>query len=171
MPAHSSRSLASPLAVGVLVGLIAALAACGGTPPKPLATLPSGSTGSVKLQSDLTAYRTTQPIGITLHNTGKTTYYVQTGQSECTPVQMQRQVGATWQNVMPCSATAQSHVSAITPGLAEPFTFAPGNAPSDPNAWAPGVYRFALQLTTSANGAGATTLVYSAGVRISAPSS
>jgi hypothetical protein len=166
-----SRHTTSILSICAFIVFAAALTGCGNTTHTTAAPLPSGSTGNVSIQADATSYRTTQPIGITLHNAGKTTYYVQTSQSECTPIQMQRQVGTTWQNVMPCSSAVQPQNAAVPPGLVEPFTLAPGNATDNPNAWAPGVYRFALQLTTAANGSGAATLIYSPGVRILVPTS
>ena len=170
MPPFVSRVLAPVCSLSVIAMLVLAVVGCGSTPSKPQATLPPGSSGSVNVLADNASYRTTQPIGVTIRNSSKTTYYVQAGQSECTPLQMQVQVGTTWQNVMPCLSGELAQAAAVTPGLVEPFTFAPGNAADDHNAWAPGVYRFVLQLTTSANGSGATTLVYSPGIRIVAPS-
>jgi hypothetical protein len=169
MLAAPSRSIAAAVVLGAILSLLLALAACGSATHTSLAPLPAGSSGSVTLQTDVSSYSTSQPIGVTLHNSGKSTYYVQTGQSECTPLQLQLQVGTGWQNVMPCPSSQQPQSSAVTPGLTEPFTFAPGNAPGDSNAWEPGVYRFALQLTTSANGSGTATLVYSPGFRIVSP--
>ena len=165
------RIIAALFALGTTLGMLVALAGCGTTKTTALAPLPAGSTGSVTIQTDIATYRTAQPIGVTVHNASKSTFYVLTGQSECTPLQMQRQVGATWQNVMPCTASEQPQSAAVTPGLIEPFTFAPGNAPSDPNSWVPGVYRFALRLTTAAGSSGTATLAYSPGIRIVAPNS
>jgi hypothetical protein len=165
------RITAALCALSASLGMLVTLAGCGTSAHTSATLLPAGTSGSITIQTDIAAYRTAQPIGVTIHNASKSTFYVQTGQSECTPLKMQRQVGTTWHTVMPCSASEQPQNAAVTPGLIEPFTFAPGNAPSDPNSWVPGVYRFALQLTTSADGSGTSTLVYSPGVRIVAPSS
>jgi hypothetical protein len=164
------RIIAALVALGASLGMLAALAGCGTSSHSSAATLPAGTSGSITIQTDIATYRTAQPIGVTIQNASKSTFYVQTGQSECTPLQMQRQVGMTWLNVMPCPVNEQPQNAAVTPGLVEPFTFAPGNASSDPNSWVPGIYRFALQLTNSADGSGTSTLVYSPGIRIVAPS-
>lgn len=170
MRLNAPRTIIALLGVGAALGALGALAGCGTVARTTAAPLPSGSAGSVTVQTDTTVYSVSQPIGVTIHNGGKTTYYAQGGQSECTLIQMQRQVGSTWQAVMPCTSGEQASRAAVTPGLVEPFTLAPGNATDNPNAWVPGVYRFAVQVTASADGKGTATLIYSPGIRIIAPS-
>ncbi|GAC1454294.1 MAG: hypothetical protein PVSMB4_14920 [Ktedonobacterales bacterium] len=152
---------------GCLAAVVAfSIAACGTTPVRKPVVLPTGTAGNVILRTDELRYRISQPVGATISNVSKTTYYAMDGQSGCTILHLQELVGTVWRDVMPCATGQPPTVLALAPKSSEPLTFAPGNAPDNANAWQPGVYRLALAIGTTPSGSDATTLVYSPGFEI-----
>lgn len=142
------------------------IAACGTTTAPRSVVLPAGTPGSVLVRTDRLLYHISQPIGATITNSSKTTYYAMDGQSGCTILHLQQLVGATWRDVMPCATGQPPVILALAPKATEPLTFAPGNAPDNVNAWQPGVYRLALAIGIKSNGSDATTMVYSPGFQV-----
>ncbi len=151
------------------VGLLVGVAACGTTAHSKPIVLPTGTTLSVTLTTDARVYKVAQPIGVTVHNTSATAYFMTDGHSACTTVQLQQLVSAVWQNVLPCDTGQQPQLLQLAPHSSQPFTLAPGNAPGNPNAWAPGVYRVALTLSQRSDLSGQTLQVYSDGIQVAAP--
>jgi hypothetical protein len=161
----AKRWHAGCLAAGVLLSI----AACGSTPAQRPVVLPTGTAGNVILRTDRLLYGASQPVGASITNASKTTYYAMDGQSGCTILHLQELVGAAWRDVMPCATGQPPTMLAIAPQSTEPLTFAPGNAPDNANAWQAGVYRLALAIGTKPSGSDATTLVYSPGFQIVGP--
>jgi hypothetical protein len=157
------------LLLGIFLGvaLVTGATACGTASHHQPTILPTASASQVTLTSDFTLYRASQPIGVTIQNTGSATYYAVDGRSECTILQLQLQVRSSWQNVMPCSTGQPVQVLQVAPHSSVPFTLAPGDSSDDRNLWIPGIYRVVLQLASTSNASAATQQVYSAGFQIS----
>jgi hypothetical protein len=165
---RAARPTARRLVLGVCLGIatLAGVAACGSKSTAKPVFLPTGSTSSLVLSADRATYGASDPIGVTLHNTGGQAYYALDGHSACTILRLQQQVGGSWQDVMPCTNGQPAKVLQIAPRSSVPFTFAPGNARGDPNAWTAGVYRVAVDVRTSASGSGPTATIFSAGFQV-----
>ena len=157
------------LLLGIFLGvaLAAGATACGTASKSQPLILPTASASQVTLTADFALYRASQPIGVTVQNLASTTYYALDGHSECTIVQLQLEVGSSWQNVMPCSTGQPPQVLQVAPHTSVPFTMAPGDSPDNRNLWAPGIYRVVLQLATTPTASAMALQVYSAGFQIS----
>jgi hypothetical protein len=159
------RWLAS-CSVGLLI--LAALAAC--TPrATTAAVVPTGSAGKLRLTTDRSLYHLSEPVGVTISNTSGTAVYATDGRSACTFLELQRYDTASrsWVTTEPCRSAEPLHTLLIPGSVSEPFTFAPGDDSQDPNRWAGGVYRVVLIYTTTADGSGSSSIIYSPGFVIS----
>lgn len=150
------------------LGLLGVLAGCASSVPHPTAktALPTASTGSLRLSSSYPAYQVSEPIGITVSDSGSATYYALDSYSSCTIIHLQRLVNGAWQDAMPCASGQTASVVAIAPASNIPYTFAPGDAPGNPNAWTPGIYRAALLVSTHSNATNPSIAAYSTGFRV-----
>ncbi len=158
----------------VLIGIIvlaASLVACSSPTKTSKTPLATPTTGSIQLTVDRSIYTSTQPIGVTITNTTKTTYYAITGRSACTFLQLQQynQKQDKWVSVDGCDSVDTPVVRAIPASVAVPFTLAPGTIPvTSPNVWETGIYRVALQYSPQNDGATSLQIAYSQGFQIKA---
>jgi hypothetical protein len=129
-------------------------------------TVPTASAGTLHLASAYPVYQVSAPIGITVSDTGSTTFYSLDSYSSCTIIHLQRSVKGGWQDVLPCASGQRPSVVAIAPTSTIPYTLAPGDAPGNPNAWVPGIYRAVLMVSTRSDGANPTVVAYSTGFRV-----
>ena len=160
------RALVGMLIMLIVLIVLAGTVGCATASHRAATPLPTGTAQSLSLSTGQTVYHPYQPFGITLLNASSGTYYALDGHSDCTIVELQMLVGADWQTIMPCSSASPPRALAISAHLAEPFTFAPGNARDNPNAWATGTYRVLLSVATKPDGTGGALVVYSAGFRV-----
>lgn len=131
-------------------------------------TPPTATTDNVTLTLSHTSYTSHQPIGVTMTNTSKTTYYAKTGLSACTYLQLEfyDTTKKSWLGVDGCVSVNPPHVLLLSPATSLPFTLAPGDSSNDPNAWVPGTYRISLGYGLASDGSGALVVVYSPGFKI-----
>lgn len=144
--------------LGLLVATVT-LSACDSSSNKAIAA-PAGTTGDITIAMDRTTYGITVPFGITVTNNGKTDYYAANGRSACTFLQLQQYDPAkkTWVSIDGCQTAIQVQTLQI-PGklhngnhpFTESFTFAPGNSPTNANAWEVGLYRIAFAYSSDSN--------------------
>lgn len=150
-----------------MVLMMSTVAGCGTSAKVKSVVLPTASAGDVTITVDRQHYRVSEPVGVTVTNATKTAYYAMDGRSACTFLQMQRldTQTHTWISVFGCPTLSVNppHPRLIPPSAALPYTVAPGDAPSNPNAWQVGVYRVALQYSAQVDGSGANQISYSAG--------
>jgi hypothetical protein len=152
--------------------LLAALAllgfsACASTSTKAKAIiLPTPTKGALSIAVDSATYKASQPIGVTVTNGGKVTYFATADQTDCTFLQLQQfdTKQNQWLRVSPCSSAGQTAALQIPGGLVEPFTLSPGipGNSSYRNSWPAGEYRVALLFTDAATG-GHSAYAFSAG--------
>ncbi len=129
---------------------------------------PTATAGNITLTLSEVTFTSHQPIGVTVGNNGKTPYYAKTGLSACTYLQLEfyDTTKKTWVAVDGCSRVETPHALLLSPASSLPFTLAPGDSSTDPNAWLPGVYRVSLRYTTGSDGSGTSAVVYSAGFKV-----
>jgi hypothetical protein len=154
----------------LVIGIIPLLATCAGSSAKSVTIpIPTASSGAVTLTPDRPSYTTHQPIGITVANTGKTPYYAKDGLSACTYIQLEWYDAAkqTWTPVDGCTGVNTPAARLIAPNSSLPYTLAPGDSPTDANAWVAGVYRVALTFSKSQDLSGSATTAYSTGFQVS----
>ncbi len=154
------------VALGVVV--LAGAVACASDNANTV-TLPAATGGDIKLTVDRPSYTPSMPVGVTMTNVSKKSYYALDGRTACTFLQLEQYVQArkAWAAVNLCTLGAQPTGRLLPPGANEPFTFAPGNAQADANRWQSGLYRVSLTYSSTADGSGPVTVVYSAGFVIS----
>lgn len=155
-------SLFSALVVAVVV-----LSGCASSAPFPNGRLPAASSQDVTLATDHASYSTRTPIGVTLANSGGTTYYGLDGRSDCTLIQLQRydSGSARWVSVDGCTPAQTPRALQVPAGAREPFTLTP-NSSGDPNAWQIGIYRVAAAYSPNVDAVSGEHVAYSAGFRI-----
>ena len=154
------------VALGVVV--LAGATAC--TSDKARAVnIPAATRGDITLAVDRPSYTPSMPVGVTMKNGSKKNYYALDGRTGCTILQLEEYIQAkkAWAAVNLCTLGTQPTVRWVSPGANEPFTFAPGNAPTDANQWQSGLYRVSLTYSATAPGSGPTTTAYSVGFVIS----
>lgn len=153
----------------LLLVLIPLVAACAGSAAKSVTIpTPTATAGDVALSLDRAKYTTHQPIGVTVANASKTSWYAKDGLSACTYLQLEWYDASkkAWTPVDGCTSAVSPQVRLIAPGGSLPFTFAPGDSPADANAWVPGLYRVSLIASTNQDVSGSLTVVYSTGFQI-----
>jgi len=129
---------------------------------------PTPTTGDVALTLSKATYTSHQPLGVMVSNTSKTSYYAKTGLSACTYLQLEfyDTTKKQWLAIDGCTDVQTPHILLLAPTSSLPFTFAPGDSSTDPNAWLPGVYRLSLHYGTKSDGTDNPTVVYSAGFKV-----
>jgi hypothetical protein len=154
------------VALGVLV--LAGAVACASDNANAV-NIPTATSGDITLVVDRRSYTPNMPVGVTMKNVSKKSYYALDGRTACTFLQLEEYVQArkAWAAVNLCTLGTQPTVRLVSPGANEPFTFAPGNAPTNANQWQSGLYRVSLTYSTKADGSGPTTIAYSAGFVVS----
>ncbi|MGH2487490.1 MAG: hypothetical protein ACRDHE_15910 [Ktedonobacterales bacterium] len=131
--------------------------------------LPTPTKGVLTVTVDTASYSASQPIGVTVSNGGKITYYATADQTDCTFLQLQQfdTKHNQWLRISPCSTAGQIGALQIPGGIVEPFTLSPGipGNSSYRNTWPAGEYRVALLFTDAATG-GHSAYAFSAGFNI-----
>lgn len=161
-----------------LLAVVLSLAACDSSTAKTIAA-PTATTEDVTIAMDRTTYGVTEPIGVTITNAGKSDYYAATGRSGCTFLQLEEYNAAknTWTPVFGCQSGEQAQTLQI-PGkshnnnkdFTEAFTLAPGNSPTNANAWDIGLYRVALTYSSDSTLSKNPQIAYSPGFYVKASS-
>jgi hypothetical protein len=159
-PPHPRLKFNVALTLLAALSVLGCLAACS-TNAVSAKPLPTATTGDIRITINQKQFNVSDPVGVTVTNTGNDTYYAFTGRSGCTFLQLQQYTAATntWKNVFGCQGTNPTTVQ-ITPQISEPFTLAPNSA-SNPNAWDPGTYRVALPYGTQPEGSDTSLVAYS----------
>ena len=129
---------------------------------------PTPTAGAVTLTLTEHTYTSHQPLGVMVNNTSKTAYYAETGLTVCTYLQLEFYDVArkAWLAVDGCTTVETPRVLLLAPTSTLPYTLAPGDSSTDPNAWVPGIYRIALRYSTKPDGSGTPVVVYSAGITV-----
>ncbi|MBF6591060.1 MAG: hypothetical protein IVW57_11120 [Ktedonobacterales bacterium] len=145
---------------------VTALAACA-RETTAATTIPTATTGGIRLATDRDTYSLSQPIGVAVTNVSSVNLYAVTGLSACTFLQMQLYDAGLkqWRNVNGCVEDTAPQVLLIRSGMTEPFSLAPGTAPNA-NSWNPGIYRIALTFSSRADGKTSAQTAYSRGFTI-----
>lgn len=145
--------------------IVLSVSGCAATSLKPTKiSIPTATPGAIQLVTNQTRYATSDPIGVTLLNNGKSVVYARNNQFACTFVQIQRYDTGhkQWSTLGGCSSLNAPQPLVINPGAREPFTLAPGTQ-GNGNTWDSGTYRIALTYSASADGTTAPVTAYSAG--------
>ena len=153
----------------VIVAVALVFASCGSSTARvAVQTLPTPTAGLLVVSVDRSSYGPSEPIGVTVLNTSKQILYATDGRSGCTFVQLQQYDSSTgkWLSTVGCDQPYSPKVREIPAGLSEPFTIAPGNSPSNPNMWVPGIYRVGVEYGLQADGVGPQQVAFSAAFRI-----
>jgi hypothetical protein len=155
------------MATLLLAGIALLSSACASSTVKTV-IIPTASPGDIILTLDRPKYTAHQPLGVTITNHSKHTYYAKDGLSACTYLQLEwfDANKNAWVPVDGCTTPNPGQMRQISAGLSLPYTLAPGDSPADANAWVPGVYRVSLSYGAAADGSGTLTPVYSQGFQI-----
>ena len=167
------------LIMGIMM-ILALLAGCGqqsstgggtnATPtpthvPSPAVTrtpFPTATTGAVSLSVGATFYHTTDTISVTLSNQSTKTIYFPDHLTNCTVIQLQRQVHGSWENVNACPLQTPTRLHRLDAGKS--LTVALVSSASRP--WAVGLYHATLRYSTSQTFGGLATTIDSSGFQV-----
>jgi hypothetical protein len=151
------------LIMGLMI-IPALLAGCGqqsstggGTTATPTAT-----TGAVSLRVGATSYHTTDTISVTLSNQRTQAISFPDHLTNCTVIQLQRQVQGNWENVHACLLMTPTRLHKLDAGKS--LTVALVSSAARP--WAAGLYHATLRYSTAQTFGGPTTTIDSAGFQV-----
>jgi hypothetical protein len=133
--------------------------------PSPAVTktpVPTATTGAVSLSVGATSYHTTETISVTLSNQSTQAIYFPDHLTNCTVIQLQRQVHGNWENVHACLLLTPTRLHRLDAGKS--LTVALVSSASRP--WAVGLYHATLRYSTTQPFGGPTTTIYSAGFQV-----
>jgi hypothetical protein len=125
--------------------------------PSPAVTktpFPTATTGAVSLSIGATSYHPTDTISVTLSNQSTQAIYFPDHLTNCTVIQLQRQVHGSWENVNACPLLTPTRLHRLDAG--ESLTVALVSSASRP--WAVGLYHATLRYSTSQTFGGPTTI-------------
>ena len=137
----------------------------GGTHATPTPTktpFPTATTGPVTLRVGATSYHTTETISVTLSNHSTQAIYFLDHLTNCTVIQLQRQVHERWENVNACLLLTPTRLHQLDAG--ERLTVALVSSAARP--WVAGLSRATLRYSTSPTFGGLTTTIASAGFQV-----
>jgi hypothetical protein len=129
--------------------------------PSPAVTktpVPTATTGAVSLSVGATSYHTTETISVTLSNQSTQAIYFPDHLTNCTVIQLQRQVHGNWENVHACLLLTPTRLHRLDAGKS--LTVALVSSASRP--WAVGLYHATLRYSTTQPFGGPTTTIDSA---------
>jgi hypothetical protein len=159
------------LIMGIML-ISALLAGCGqysstgggmnATPTPTNTPLPTATTGPVTLSVGATSYHTTDTISVTLSNQSTQAIYFPDHLTNCTVIQLQRQVHGNWENVHACLLLTATRLHQLDAGKS--LTVALVSSAS--RRWAVGLYHATLRYSTSQTFGGPTTTISSAGFQV-----
>ena len=124
--------------------------------------LPAATIGAVSLRVDATSYHPTETIFVTLSNQSIQAIYFLDHLTNCTVIQLQRQVNANWENVNACQLMIATRLHQL--GAGKRLTVALVSSATRP--WAVGLYHATLRYSTSQPFGGPTTTISSAGFQV-----
>jgi len=133
--------------------------------PSPAVTktpLPTATTGAVNLHVGATSYHPTETIFVTLSNQSIQAIYFLDHLTNCTVIQLQRQVDGNWENVNACLLLTATRLHQLDAG--KRLTVALVSSAARP--WAVGLYHATLRYSTSQTFGGPTTTISSAGFQV-----
>ena len=133
--------------------------------PSPAVTktpFPTATPGPVTLGVGATSYHTTATISVTLSNQSTQAISFLDHLTNCTVIQLQRQVHGNWENVNACLLMTATRLHQLDVGKS--LTVALVSSAARP--WAVGLYHATLRYSTSQTFGGPTTTIYSAGFQV-----
>ena len=133
--------------------------------PSPAATktpFPTATTGAVSLSVGVSSYHTTDTISVTLSNQSTQAIYLPDHLTNCTVIQLQRQVHGNWENVNACLLLTPTRLHRLDAGTS--LTVALVSSAS--RRWAFGLYHATVRYSTTQTFGGPTTTIYSAGFQV-----
>ncbi len=133
--------------------------------PSPAVTktpFPTATTGAVSLSVGATSYHTTETISVTLSNQSIQAIYFPDHLTNCTVIQLQRQVHGNGETVNACLLLTATRLHRLDAGKS--LTVALVSSASRP--WAVGIYNATLRYSTSQTFGGPTTTISSAGFQV-----
>ncbi len=136
--------------------------------PSPAVThtpLPTATTGPVTLSVGATTYHATDTISVTLSNQGTQAIYFPDHLTNCTVIQLQRQVNGDWQNVNKCLLMTPTRLHKLDAGKSLTVDLVSSSS-TVYRPWPVGLYRATLRYSTSQTFSGLTTTIYSAGFQL-----
>ena len=137
----------------------------GGTHATPTPTktpFPTATPGPVTLSVGAASYHTTDTISVTLSNQSTQAIYFLDHLTNCTAIQLQRQVNEHWENVHACLLMTPTRLHKLDAG--KRLTVALVASAARP--WAVGLYHATLRYSTSQTFGGPTTTIDSAGFQV-----
>jgi len=124
--------------------------------------LPRAWTGAVNLRVGTTSYHPTATISVTLSNQRTQTIYFPDHLTNCTVIQLQRQVDGNWENVHACLLLTPPRLHQLD--ASQRLTVALVSSAARP--WPVGLYHATLRYSTSQTFGGPTTTISSAGFQV-----
>jgi hypothetical protein len=164
------RVVSRRLAVIILAAMaLVGVSGCASSKAKNPLALPTPTRGAITIALDFPIYKASQPIGVTVKNGSKATFFATSDQTDCTFLQLQQfdTKSSQWLRIGPCASPTLVTTYQIPAGVAEPFTLPPGIPGSNSyrNHWPAGQFRVALLYSDAAAG-GHTIYAFSSGFEI-----
>ena len=159
------------LIMGIML-IPALLAGCGeyrstgsGTNATPAPTntpFPTATTGPVTLRVGAMSYHPTETISVTLSNQSTQAISFLDHLTNCTVIQLQRQVHGNWENVHACLLLTPTRLHRLDASKRLPVALVSSAA----RRWAVGLYHATLRYSTTQTFGGPTTTIDSAGFQV-----
>jgi len=133
--------------------------------PSPAVTkapFPTATAGAVSLHVGATSYHPTETISVILSNQSTQAISFPDHLTDCTVIQLQRQVHGNWENVHTCLLLTPTRLHRLDAG--KRLTVALVSSAARP--WALGLYHATLRYSTTQSFGGPTTTIFSAGFQI-----
>ncbi|GAC1380685.1 MAG: hypothetical protein NVSMB33_06930 [Ktedonobacteraceae bacterium] len=122
---------------------------------------PTATTGPVTLHVGLASYHPNDTIEVTLSNAGTSTIYFPDHMTNCTTIQLRRQVNRGWEVINKCLLKIATHWHALDAGQSLIVKLVPLAG----HLWVIGLYQATLSYKTSLE-PGPLVLIYSTGFQI-----
>ncbi len=122
----------------------------------------TATTGAVSLRVGATSYRTADTISVTLSNRSTQAISFPDHLTNCTVIQLQRQVHGNWENVNTCLLMTATRLHQLDAGKRLTVALVSSVA----RLWAAGLYHATLRYSTTQTFGGPTTTISSAGFQV-----
>ena len=162
MRKHRRTLILSLMMIPVLLAGCGQNSSTGGGVNATTNTVPTAATGAVSLSVGATSYHNFDTISVTLSNQSSQAIYFTDHLTNCTVIQLQRQVNANWENVNACQLMIATRLHQLDAG--KRLTVALVSSAARP--WAVGLYHATLNYSTSQPFGGPTTTISSAGFQV-----
>lgn len=146
------------MALALLTGCGQHYSSTGANDPTPP---PTATTGQITLYVGASSYHANDTIEVTLRNAGNTTIYFLDHLTNCTVIQLQRQVNANWEAVHRCLPLIATRWHTLDAGQSLVVKLAPASN----QQWPAGFYRATLSYGTSRE-TSPLIPIYSAGFQV-----